>query len=113
MIENIKERLSQLVEINRALAHDLDVSRRVAARLGRERDEMLRERNAVLRDAEAARSRALRAEDLAAALTGRLEEAERERDEFISKLEESTEAMDEIRSRLAGVRPEELAGEPL
>ena len=35
------DQISQLVEINRALAHDLDVVRRSASALGRERDELL------------------------------------------------------------------------
>ena len=38
MTGDIKKRLSQLVEINRALADDLDVSRRIVAQLGSERD---------------------------------------------------------------------------
>lgn len=38
MNDETKKRLSQLVEINRALAHDLDVSRRIVAELGNERD---------------------------------------------------------------------------
>ena len=45
MIESIEKRLSQLAEINRALAHDLDISRRVAAELGRERDALQSERD--------------------------------------------------------------------
>ena len=32
------DRITQLIEINRALAHDLDMSRRFASDLGRERD---------------------------------------------------------------------------
>jgi chromosome segregation ATPase len=40
MITEIKERLKQLAEVNSALAQDLDVSRRVAAKLGRERDSL-------------------------------------------------------------------------
>lgn len=38
MIAETQKNISQLVEINRALAHDLDVSRRVIAELGRDRE---------------------------------------------------------------------------
>jgi chromosome segregation ATPase len=38
MTGDIKKRLTQLVEINRALADDLDVSRRIVAEVGNERD---------------------------------------------------------------------------
>ena len=42
MLTETKERIAQLVEINRGLAQDLDVSRRVVADISRERD-VLRE----------------------------------------------------------------------
>lgn len=41
MTDDIRKRLSQLVEINRALAHDLDMSRRIIAELGNERDSLI------------------------------------------------------------------------
>lgn len=100
MITEIRKHLRQLAEINNALAQDLDVSRRVAAELSRERD-------TALRDAQAARTRANRAEERLAETLSRLHQVERERDEVIDQLTESHSAMDEIRSRLTdlpGVR---------
>lgn len=41
MIIDIKEKLNQLIEINRGLVNDLDISRSVIAKLGREHDTLL------------------------------------------------------------------------
>jgi chromosome segregation ATPase len=43
MINETAKHISQLVEINRALAEDLDVSRRFVADLGRERDSLTKQ----------------------------------------------------------------------
>jgi len=40
MIEEAKRRVTQLLEINRALTHDLDIGHRNAAQLARERDQL-------------------------------------------------------------------------
>jgi hypothetical protein len=93
MIENIKKHISQLGEINRALVHDLDVSRRIAAELGRDRDELMAERKILLRDAEAARARVVNAEQQLGVIGDRFQLVKQERDEFMFQLEESTEAM--------------------
>ncbi len=41
MVSDTNRKLTQLVEINRALAHDLDLSRRLSSELSRDRDELL------------------------------------------------------------------------
>lgn len=144
MIEEAKRRVTQLLEINRALTHDLDISHRNAAKLARERDaladevdslrsqidladqprsaapagqpdtealmalaeeqhinEQLRaEIDVLLRDCEAARSRAYQAEERARVLAARLHQVEEERDAAEYQLGESTQAMESIRHRL-------------
>jgi chromosome segregation ATPase len=87
MTGEIKTKLAQLLEVNRALAHDLDLSHRLVTELGAERDE-LRERVARL-DAEH-RSLIVRCRDV-----------EDERDDFRLQLHELTAAMEEIRCRLS------------
>lgn len=144
MITEAKRHVSQLLEINRALTHDLDISHRNAAKLARERDaladevdslrsqidttdesgggawtrqptddlalELDEERNAneqlraeidvLLRDCEAARTRAYQAEERARDLTLLLRQVEEERDAARDQLGESTQAMESIRHRL-------------
>ena len=94
MTDETKKRITQLVEINRALAHDLDVSRRIVAELGNDRDY-------ALRGAEAAVDRANRAEERLGALAARLRELEKERDIYMLKMDGMSRAMTEIRYRLS------------
>lgn len=142
MIAETKNQLSQLVEINRALSHDLDQSNRKGALLAREREDLLvenerlraeirraaleragdrartdersfehrsyvreleemrRELDSLLQDAEAARARAHQAEERQRALLAQVHKVERERDALNAQLEESLGFVDEIKSRL-------------
>jgi len=97
----IKNRLTQLVEINRALVQDLDVSHRIIADLGSERDRALESTG----DLE---SRSSRAEEQARVLHERLTVVVEERDNAWSRLDEMTSVMDEIHRRLLLLPAEEL-----
>jgi chromosome segregation ATPase len=116
MIREMKKSISQLVEINRALALDLDISRQAVARVSRERDqlsekvaEILWERKKLLRSAEKAAQKANMAEEQLRRSKDRLHQVEKERDQIILQLEESNIAMDEIRSRLTCLPEKESA----
>lgn len=126
---DLKKRLTQLIEVNHALSHDLDMSRRSVAELGRERDLLKkrvvemedssqaqiysiqtkmtkeqnksmffeREREELKRDIAEARERMVAAEQQVYRLARKVKESEQEKDALKSQLDESMEAMDEIR----------------
>jgi chromosome segregation ATPase len=114
MTGEIKTKISQLLEMNRALAHDLDVSHRCVAELSCERD-VLRERVIRLeseigqlehrgaREGSLRESRADLAEERLREMILRFRDVEEERDDIRLQLDEMTLAMDEIRSRLTNL----------
>jgi len=127
MTGEIKLQIEQLVEMNRALAHDLDLSHKIVAKLSNERDSlrahverlesgmhgrgavrqrqesagMQRQRNQAMRRAEEADRRASRVEQRLRELALRFGEVEEERDGFRLQLDEMNDAMEEIRLRLS------------
>ena len=110
MITETKRQVSQMVEINRALTQDLDISHRNAAEFARERDalvenieKMRHELDILLRDSDASRTRAHRAENQLSILAVQLQETEEERDDIKLQFDESASAMEEIRSRLVNL----------
>lgn len=145
-VTEIAQHVSTLVETNRALVDDLDITRRIVAEISRERDALReqverlqanapgprlvqgrdgspleveeirrqladqmqqvhvlrRERDTLLRDAEAANARLRSTEDRASALSIELEEVARDRDDILVQLDQASVAMDEIREYLQG-----------
>ena len=122
-VAEMKSHVTQLIETNRALAHDLDTSRRIVAERDRERhtaggelakmreqlaseqraaQRMRRERKVLLHDAAAGKAQANRVQDQFRKLALRLRDLERERDALRGELDETSAAMDEILSCLQG-----------
>lgn len=120
-VAEMKSHVTQLIETNRALAHDLDTSRRIAAERDRERHEVggqlvsmreqladeqraakrwRRERKVLLHDAAAGKAQANRVQDRFRTLALRLRNLEQERNELKGELDETSAAMDEILSCL-------------
>jgi chromosome segregation ATPase len=137
---DVKKYIARLVETNRALASDLDASRRVAASLGHQRDafelETTRLRNELeqsalgsnsdswrqqtrqlraelaeqQRELEQNQARLRRAEERVSTLTAALGRAERERDAMRRELEEFKDVMDQIRSSVQGGLEDAIRG---
>ena len=131
-LADVRKYIARLVETNRALASDLDASRRVAASLGHQRDafelETTRLRSELeqsalnsnsdswrqqtrqlrtefaeqQRELEQNQARLRRAEERVSTLTVALGRAERERDAVRRELQEFRDAMKQIRSSVRG-----------
>jgi len=131
-LADVRKYIARLVETNRALASDLDASRRVAASLGHQRDafelETTRLRSELeqaalsshsdswhqqtrqlrtelaeqQRELEQNQARLRRAEERVSTLTVALGRAERERDAIQRELDEFRAAMQQIRSSVRG-----------
>jgi chromosome segregation ATPase len=131
-LADLKKYITMLVETNRALASDLDASRRVAASLGHQRDAFELETNRLRseleqttlscnpdswrqqirqlraeaaeqqRELEQNQARLGRAEERVSTLTTALARAERERDAARRELEDFRDVMDQIRCSVQG-----------
>jgi chromosome segregation ATPase len=117
MIAETKKKVVQLVEINRALAYDLDLSHRKTARLARERDALREEveqlrgevrahRAASAQTADPLRDELEQALRLVEALRFRLEDAEQLRVESTARAAQAEEQLDLVLSDLSRAEQE-------
>ncbi len=137
---DVKKYIARLVETNRALASDLDASRRVAASLGHQRDafeiettrlrseleqstlgsngeswrQQLRQLRSEFteqqRELEQNQARLRRAEGRVSMLTAALDRAEREGDSMRRELEELRDVMEQISSSVRGGLEDAIRG---
>ena len=99
-IAQTKDNLNELLEVNQALAQDLDVSRRLVAELGRERDALRRQVDELEARNAATAERARAAEQTLRALVGDLRRSEMERASLALERDDSVAALAEIRCHL-------------